>query len=220
MASRASVTVSMAADTSGRFSLMLRERWVAREVSRGRTWENAGTNRTSSKVSALPSRRMGKAPDAKADYRDRTGLCREGTNTLRLVARHARCKRRAEKSPPLHSAAMLNTRISRLCVFVAVIAATAALPAAAQWKWKDSRGQTQYSDTPPPASVPERDILLRPNAAALRPVAVSTTSAPAPAASAAPADNELDAKKRQADQQEAARKRAEEEKIAQARADN
>jgi len=115
---------------------------------------------------------------------------------------------------------MLNTRISRLCVFVAVIAATAALPAAAQWKWKDSRGQTQYSDTPPPASVPERDILLRPNAAALRPVAVSTTSAPAPAASAAPADNELDAKKRQADQQEAARKRAEEEKIAQARADN
>jgi membrane protein involved in colicin uptake len=39
---------------------MLRENWVAREVSLGRTWENAGTNNTSSKVSALPRRRMGK----------------------------------------------------------------------------------------------------------------------------------------------------------------
>jgi hypothetical protein len=28
----------------------------------GRTWENAGTNNTSSKVSALPRRRMGEAP--------------------------------------------------------------------------------------------------------------------------------------------------------------
>jgi hypothetical protein len=28
----------------------------------GRTWENAGTNKTSSKVSALPMRRIGKAP--------------------------------------------------------------------------------------------------------------------------------------------------------------
>src|SRR6478736_3295231 len=58
IASRASVTVSMAADTRGRFRVMLRERRVAREVSLGRTWENAGTNKTSSKVSALPRRRM------------------------------------------------------------------------------------------------------------------------------------------------------------------
>src|SRR5438093_7344584 len=68
MARRASVTVSIAADTSGMFSWMLRDRRVARLVSRGRTWEYAGTNNTSSKVSALPRRRMGKAPDAKANY--------------------------------------------------------------------------------------------------------------------------------------------------------
>jgi hypothetical protein len=36
---RASVTVSIAADTSGRFSVMLRDRRVARLVSRGSTWE-------------------------------------------------------------------------------------------------------------------------------------------------------------------------------------
>ena len=58
MARRASVTVSMAADTSGRFRLMLRESRVARLVSRGKTCEYAGTSNTSSKVSALPSRRM------------------------------------------------------------------------------------------------------------------------------------------------------------------
>jgi hypothetical protein len=34
-----SVTVSIAAETSGRFSAMLRERRVARLVSRGNTWE-------------------------------------------------------------------------------------------------------------------------------------------------------------------------------------
>ena len=50
----------MAAETSGMFSVMLRERRVARLVSRGNTWEKAGTNNTSSKVSALPRRRMSK----------------------------------------------------------------------------------------------------------------------------------------------------------------
>ncbi len=54
-----SVTVSMAADTSGMFRVMLRVSRVASEVSRGSTWENAGTNRTSSKVSAVWMRRMG-----------------------------------------------------------------------------------------------------------------------------------------------------------------
>jgi hypothetical protein len=58
IARRASVTVSIAAETSGRFSVMLRDRRVARRVSRGKTCEYAGTNNTSSKVSALPRRRM------------------------------------------------------------------------------------------------------------------------------------------------------------------
>ncbi len=70
IARRASVTVSMAADTKGRLRRMFLEKEVERLVSRGNTLENAGTNNTSSKVSALPRRRMGKAPDAKANYTD------------------------------------------------------------------------------------------------------------------------------------------------------
>ena len=68
MASRASVTVSMAADTSGMLSAMLRVRRVLRETSRGTTRECAGTSRTSSKVSALRTTRMGFSPGAKTDY--------------------------------------------------------------------------------------------------------------------------------------------------------
>src|SRR5574343_648927 len=48
----------MAADSSGRFRVMLRVSWVARLTSRGRTWECAGTSRTSSKVRAFCSSRM------------------------------------------------------------------------------------------------------------------------------------------------------------------
>jgi hypothetical protein len=48
-----SVTVSIAAETSGMFSAMLRVRRVARARSRGSTVEWAGTSRTSSKVSAF-----------------------------------------------------------------------------------------------------------------------------------------------------------------------
>ncbi|MBH9552656.1 DUF4124 domain-containing protein [Inhella gelatinilytica] len=31
-----------------------------------------------------------------------------------------------------------------------------------QWKWRDANGNVQYSDRPPPASIPEKDILARP----------------------------------------------------------
>ena len=48
----ASVTVSMAAETSGIFRVRSRLSWVLRETSRGSTDEAAGTSRTSSKVRA------------------------------------------------------------------------------------------------------------------------------------------------------------------------
>ena len=54
MARRDSVTVSMAADTSGMASEMLRVRWLAVDASWGSISEAAGTSRTSSKV--RPSR--------------------------------------------------------------------------------------------------------------------------------------------------------------------
>lgn len=103
----------------------------------------------------------------------------------------------------------------------ALVGATLAMPAAAQWKWRSKSGQIQYSDTPPPAGTPDQDILQRPNSQR-RP-----NAAPAPAASAASAaasaarvEPELEAKRKKAEQDEAAKKKAEDDKLAAQRADN
>src|SRR3954469_5365494 len=58
IAKRASVTVSIAAETTGMFSSSLRVRRLLREASRGRMREWAGRRRTSSKVSAFWITRM------------------------------------------------------------------------------------------------------------------------------------------------------------------
>src|SRR5471032_2404806 len=97
IARRASVTVSMAAETTGRFRTMFRLRWVLRLVSRGNTWEYAGTNNTSSKVSALPRRRIEEAPDAKADYTDRRAPLLDGA--LRGAAGRALSSRKRTRQP-------------------------------------------------------------------------------------------------------------------------
>lgn len=99
---------------------------------------------------------------------------------------------------------------------------TAAL---AQWQWVDSTGRKVFSDTAPPASVPDKDILKRPGASPA-PRAMAPAAAPAAekAAAAAPklptVDKELEAKKKQAEQAEEAGKKAEEQRVAQARAEN
>jgi hypothetical protein len=107
-----------------------------------------------------------------------------------------------------------------LVALCALLGATLALPAAAQWKWRDKGGQIQYSDLPPPSGIAEQDILQRPNASQQR------RAAPAPVASAAsgtPAktvDPELEAKRRKAEQEVEAKNKAAEEKLAAARAEN
>lgn len=109
-------------------------------------------------------------------------------------------------------------------LLAALIGATLALPAAAQWKWKDARGQVQYSDLPPPQGTQDKDILQRPHTGVVR----SAPLAAAPAASAASApllsakgvDPALEAKKKQQEQAEADKKKAEEQRIAALRADN
>lgn len=119
-----------------------------------------------------------------------------------------------------------------LCAAVAL--ALPAADAAAQWKWRDARGQITVSDLPPPREVPERDILQRPSAGA-PPAAAPAPAAPAasgPAglatvaqgAASAPVDPELE-KRRQAAEKaakdgEAARQREAEAKIAAQRAEN
>ena len=100
----------------------------------------------------------------------------------------------------------------------ASIAAGLSLPAAAQWKWRDRVGHVQYSDRPPPPGIANNGIVQRPQAArrlAASPVASKAASAAASAVSAplpaAPASKpELEARRRKAEQEEAARRKGDE----------
>ncbi len=112
------------------------------------------------------------------------------------------------------------------------------MTALAQWQWLDKDGRKVYSDRPPPLDTPEKNILkqpgVRPGAAPVAapppaaPPPASTASAPANAAAAAAApaprpagkDAALEEKKKQAEQAEAARQQAEQEKFQKTRADN
>lgn len=96
----------------------------------------------------------------------------------------------------------------------------ASLPAHAQWKWRDKNGQVNVSDRPPPRDVPEKDILAKPSPEARRIAAPAAAASAASANRAAPADRELEARKRGADQEQAAKAKAEEERVAALRAEN
>ena len=123
-------------------------------------------------------------------------------------------------------------------LLAACLVLTLAAPAQAQWKWRDQKGQTQYSDLPPPPGVSEQDILSRPGGARNRAAAAatataaasaSTTGASAPGAaasavaSAAPVkavEPELEVRRKKAEAELAAKQKAEEAKLASARTDN
>jgi len=120
---------------------------------------------------------------------------------------------------------MSSVAMPRLSVVVmsVLLGATLSLPAAAQWKWRDKSGQTQYSDLPPPPGVAEKDILQRPSSARRAgPMAAAPASAASAVVLAAPkaVEPELEAKRRKAEQERVEKKKAEEEKLAAARADN
>ncbi len=91
------------------------------------------------------------------------------------------------------------------------------LPAQAQWKWRDKDGQVNVSDRPPPHEVPDKDILARPIPPLRRTAAPAAPASAASGAASAPPtalEREVQARKRQAEQEEAAKNKAEEERIA------
>ncbi len=111
------------------------------------------------------------------------------------------------------------------------VACSWALGASAQWQWVDKDGRKVFSDRPPAQDVPPQNILKQPGGAP-RPSTATAPAAPtAPAASAVGApqaalprpsgkDGELEARKAEAEAAEAARKKAEGDRIARARAEN
>lgn len=100
------------------------------------------------------------------------------------------------------------------------------IAASAQWQWIDKDGHKVFSDRAPPADVLDKNILKRPQTRSSKPADTDTaaTGSDAPASAASPAlaasapkgagvDKELEAKKKQAADAEAAKRKAEEERI-------
>lgn len=120
-------------------------------------------------------------------------------------------------------------------LILAIAGATFTLTALAQWQWIDKDGRKVFSDRSPPSDIHEKDILKRPGGAS-RTAAVTAapndgTAVPAVVAASAPAsqasapklsgkDTQLEAKKKQAEDAEAASKKVEEEKVAAAKTEN
>ena len=121
-------------------------------------------------------------------------------------------------------------------LILAIAGAAFSVSAFAQWQWIDKDGRKVFSDRSPPADIQEKNIQKRP-AGSVRPAVQPTVVAaddsaakPATAASAplvkasAPKltgkDAELEAKKKQAEEQEAAAKKIQEEKVTKAKTEN
>jgi hypothetical protein len=95
-------------------------------------------------------------------------------------------------------------------------------PSHAQWKWRDKDGTITVSDRPPPRDVAEKDILGRPPVArrVTAPPATPASAASAPAEAKGPLDRELEARRRAADQEQAAKTKADEMRLSAQRAEN
>jgi len=108
-------------------------------------------------------------------------------------------------------------------VLVGCTVLLAAAPAAAQWKWKDARGQIVISDVPPPREIPDRDVLQKPELVVRKTAAQVTPAASAPpveSVAKAKVDPELEARKKKTEQEQNDKVKAEEEKVAAQRAEN
>jgi hypothetical protein len=107
----------------------------------------------------------------------------------------------------------------RLAAAAALLLATGA--AQAQYAWINANGTREYSDRPPPPSVPRAKILKAPKGSALLALELEAPAAAKPAPTAPPADAKPEAKKgpptlaeRDADYRKRQQARADEEKKA------
>jgi len=116
------------------------------------------------------------------------------------------------------------TRLGRFSLLLGAALALFAGLAHAQWQWLDETGRKVFSDTPPPANVPDKNVLRRPHARSAPAPAPATDTQPASTDAPVPAvprrDDQLEARKRQAEEAEKAKERAEQDRIARIRQEN
>ena len=126
----------------------------------------------------------------------------------------------------------MNVKLPIKRLLLALVCGSYALTAWAQWQWIDKDGRKVYSDRAPPAEILPGSILMQPGSKLVTPVTASVSAAPAPTTgvsapkpqASAPRlsgkDAQLEAKKKQAEDEGNVKKKAEEEVLAKARADN
>src|SRR6476659_2762036 len=118
-------------------------------------------------------------------------------------------------SPPLSMQCITSMARPFAALLALVAASLLALPAEAQWKWKDKGGHVQYSDLPPPPGTADQDILMRPSARRSSAPAAAPASAPAVVAAVASApaprtaEPELEAKRKKSEEEAAAKNKVE-----------
>lgn len=118
--------------------------------------------------------------------------------------------------------------VRRTLTVAVALAALMALPAAAQWVWKDSNGRTVYSDRSPPPDVKPSQIVREPANPVLAAPAASTGQLAAPKgsdpkaqASSGPktvAEQEMEFRKRQQERADSEKKVQEEQQKSAAKA--
>lgn len=108
--------------------------------------------------------------------------------------------------------------MNKIRSLIVLAACCLAFSASAQWQWLDKDGRRVFSDRPPPADVPDKNILKRPSGRSVAPADPTPTAAPA--GQAAGVDKALQEKRKQAETAEAAKRKEEEERNARIRAEN
>ncbi|MBT9491555.1 MAG: DUF4124 domain-containing protein [Paucibacter sp.] len=113
---------------------------------------------------------------------------------------------------------------------LALLALCTAMPAQAQWKWRDATGKLQFSDLPPPQGTPDKDILQRPKNQQPQRVIVlpygtgasanAASAPPAPVVGPSKAELERQAREKQQDKEAQARQKELDAKEAEQRRDN
>ncbi len=74
----------------------------------------------------------------------------------------------------------MNIRATLIATLGAMICSLSSFSAFAQWQWLDETGRKTYSDRPPPAHIPDKNILARPPGANVRQPAISLPKADVP----------------------------------------
>ena len=112
-------------------------------------------------------------------------------------------------------------------LLLAAVACFFSLAAVAQWQWLDASGRKVFSDRPPGTDVPEKNILKQPNTRAKSnetqagaPPPAGVVVAPVAAKPGEGVDKGLMEKKKQAEVTEAAKRKADEDRIASAKVEN